>query len=114
MGYEEVTGGAESFTGEGAINKVEGLYRGHVVHHGEYKGKPTETQIHTFDNGGEIVRVYGKGQLDYKLASVPNGTWVRATHEGLDSIYHQFKVEIDKSRSEAAGTSTEEDDEMPV
>ncbi len=114
MGYEEVTGGAESFTGESAIKKVEGLYRGHVVHHGTYNNKPTESKIHTFDNGGEIVRVYGKGQLDKKLASVPNGTWVRATHEGLEGEYHQFKVEIDRSRSETPGTSTEEDDEMPV
>jgi hypothetical protein len=115
MGYEEVSGNVLSFTGDEAIEKVEGLYKGCEKHHGTFEGQPTESWVHTFDNDGEIVSVYGKGQLDYKLKNVSEGTWCRVTHQGLEGRYHQFKLEVDKSRSVKTETATEPtDEEMPI
>jgi hypothetical protein len=120
MGYEEVTGQIESFTAkEDPIKSVEGLYLGSRTYHGTYEGDATESQVHKFDNNGEVVEVFGKGQLDYKLKSINVGTWLRCTHEGKEGRYHQFKVEVDKSRSEkitpeVAAVVQESDDEMPI
>jgi len=115
MAYQEVKNGIiEKFTGEGAIKKVEGIYRDTETKHGEFKNKPTIAHIHTFDNNGEVVRVWGKGQLDYKMKGIPVGTWVRVTYLEFDGTYHQFKVEIDDERSEGKAVSEEIEADMAV
>lgn len=123
MGYEEVTGEiANIITDEGG-ESIEGRYTGSYLHHGEFGGDPTETMIYTLDNDGDVVSFYSRKQLDYKMKTVPIGTWVRITHTGMEHVaklkkkVHQFKVEIDASRSKVADTpnTTDEpaDEEMP-
>jgi hypothetical protein len=115
MAYREPPAPASivSFSGDNAIKKVEGLYRGYTTQDGKY-GK---TYIQSFDNNGEIVSVYSKGQLNYKLKSIPVGTWVRVTCLGTEYVEklsadcYQFSVEIDDERSEVKGSPPEEVDE---
>ncbi len=117
MGYREpVAGTFCSFSGDNAVKKVEGLYRGYT----EQDGKFGKTRIQSFDNGGEVISVYSKGQLNYKLRDIPNGTWVRVTCLGTEYVEklqadcYQFTVEIDDSRSEVKGVKAEESSEdMP-
>ncbi len=102
-----------SFSGPSAVKKVEGLYRGYTTRQSTYG----ETRVQSFDNGGEIVSAYSKGQLDYKLNDIPNGTWVRVTCLGKEYVEklkaecYQFTVEIDDERSEVKATKTPETDE---
>ena len=114
MAYRETTPATlVSFSGDNAVKKIEGLYRGYT----EQDGKFGKTRIQSFDNEGEVVSVYSKGQLNYKLKDVPNGTWVRVTCLGTEYVEklqadcYQFTVEIDDSRSEVKGSPTTESDE---
>ncbi len=123
MGYREPSNATfVNFSGDKAIKKIEGLYRGYTTVPSSYGGV---TKIQSFDNGGEIVSVYSKGQLDYKLQNIPNGTWVRVTCGGKEAVEivdkdtgkkiktqcYQFTVEIDDERSEVKGTAAPETDE---
>ncbi len=127
MGYREPPNQASivNFSGDNAVQKVEGLYRGYTTQPSSYGGV---TKIQSFDNNGEIVSVYSKGQLDYKLSSIPNGTWVRVTCQGKEDAEivvdgksiktkcYQFTVEINDERSEVKENvkpTVESDEDIP-
>lgn len=112
--WEDVTGNTISMTNEdGTPGKViEGIFEGTTSR--PDREDPNKLQYqHHIDIDGVTTSIYGTGQLNYLMNSIPPGTLIRITYMGKEKVegykkkLHQFKVQKAKAKFE------ENDEEMP-
>lgn len=118
MGYQSVTdldtdkvialGGINKETKKANPTKIEGYYLGYRL----VDGKRGQSKLHVFQTNAGNVGVWGKTNLDSKLATITKGTMVLATFKGMkptkngDMYTYDVKFDpdltIDVSELEAA------------
>lgn len=89
-------GGRDKKTGKANPTNAEGYYLGNRVVKGSKYGDST---LHFFQTAKGNLGVWGKTNLNNKLAAVNPGTMIRVTYAGLKSTkngdMHSYKVEVD-------------------
>lgn len=95
-------GGQNKKTGKKNPTQVEGYFLGSKTVP-DKKKKSGEGYIHVFQTAEGNIGVWGKTDLDRKLASAPLGAMVRATHSGFRATpngdMYTYKVEVDEDNS---------------
>lgn len=113
MGFKEVQsldadvvtalGGVNTKTNKPNPKTLEGYYLGNR----QVESKMSKTgfaKLHFFQTSTGNVGVWGKTDLDRKLAAVALGTMTRATHTGMQPVpgkrpMYKYKVELDESNT---------------
>lgn len=123
MGFTEVSsldadvtialGGKNKKTGKSNPKSIEGYYLGTRKVESK-KGKNGLASLHFIQTSEGNVGVWGKTDLDRKLASVTPGTMIRATHTGMQATpngeMYKYKVEVDSDNTiDVAGLQVSED-----
>lgn len=112
MGFREVTSlDADTTVALGGFNKktkkdnptsAEGYYLG-TREVTSTKGKNGKSKIHFLQTPKGNLGVWGKTDMDRKLASVTPGTMIRITHTGMQATpngeMYKFRVEIDEDNT---------------
>lgn len=110
-------GGTNRKTGKPNQNSIEGYYLG-SRQVASPKSKTGYAALHVFQTNKGNVGVWGKTNLDSKLASVVAGTMTRATFVGMvetkNNPMYKYKVETDASNTievSSANTSNSSSDD---
>ena len=123
MAFKEVVGlDTESTIALGGINKKTGKPNPTTVE-GYYVGSRSvdtdfgPAQLHVLQTADGNVGVWGKTDLDRKIAAVAAGSMIRATHTGQVKIpgrnpMHKYKVEVDSEDTIDVGSAA--DTQAPV
>lgn len=95
-------GGKNKKTGKKNPTSIEGYYLGTRKVESK-KGKNGLSCIHFIQTSEGNVGVWGKTDLDRKIASVTPGSMVRISHTGMQSTpngdMYKFKVEVDEDNA---------------
>lgn len=124
MGYKEVTsldadvttaiGGKNKKTGKKNPSSIEGFYLGSRKVESK-KSKNGLASIHFLQTDEGNVGVWGKTDLDRKIAGVTPGTMIRISHTGMQSTpngdMYKYKVEVDEDNTIEVSTPSEENEE---
>lgn len=109
MGFKEVSsldadnavalGGVNKKTGKKNPTSVEGYYLGKR----EVESKRGKSNLHFLQTPKGNLGLWGKTDLDRKLAGVNPGTMIRATHVGMQATpngeMYKYKVEVDSDNT---------------
>jgi hypothetical protein len=112
MGFQEVVsldcdkaiqlGGSDKKTRKPNPTSIEGYYVG-SKQIPSAKNKSGFTKLHVFQTGNGSVGVWGKTDLDTKLAGVASGTMTRVTYTGMkptkNNPMYVYKVEVDSDNT---------------
>lgn len=95
-------GGRNRTSGKANPIKIEGYFLGSKVVQSA-KSPGGEAKLHIFKTEKGNIGVWGKTDLDRKLAGVEGGTMVRVTHTGMTKTprgeMYKYKVELDKANT---------------
>jgi hypothetical protein len=120
MSYQEVTsldcdnavqlGGKDRKTGKANPTRIEGYYIG-SRDVASPKSKTGFSKLHVFQTAKGNEGVWGKTDLDRKLASAALGVMTRVTYTGMketkNNPMYVYKVEVDAENSIDVGTASE-------
>lgn len=121
MGYQEVVsldcdtaiqlGGKDRKTGKANPTRIEGYYVG-SKNVPSPKSKTGFSKLHVFQTPKGAVGVWGKTDLDRKLASAQTGAMTRVTYTGMketkNNPMYVYKVEVDADNSIDVSSASED------